>query len=75
MAVKKKLKYRRILLKLSGEVLANRETGECIDPAKLAFMAERVKKIHALGCQVGIVLGEPLSAGLSPFSLEARDAP
>ena len=57
MAVKKKLKYRRILLKLSGEVLANRETGECIDPAKLAFMAERVKKIHALGCQVGIVLG------------------
>ena len=56
-AVKKKLKYRRILLKLSGEVLANRETGECIDPAKLAFMAERVKKIHALGCQVGIVLG------------------
>ena len=57
MAVKKKLKYKRILLKLSGEVLANRETGECIDPAKLAFMAERVKKIHALGCQVGIVLG------------------
>ena len=53
----RKLKYRRILLKLSGEVLANRETGECIDPAKLAFMAARVKKIHALGCQVGIVLG------------------
>ena len=57
MAVKKNLKYKRILLKLSGEVLANRETGECIDPAKLAFMAERVKKIHALGCQIGIVLG------------------
>ena len=60
MAVKKKLKYRRILLKLSGEVLANRETGECIDPAKLAFMAERVKKIHALGCQVGIVTGDSM---------------
>ena len=56
-AVKKRLKYRRILLKLSGEVLANRETGECIDPAKLAFMAERVKKIHKLGVEVGIVLG------------------
>ena len=28
----RKLKYRRILLKLSGEVLGNRETGECIDP-------------------------------------------
>ena len=51
------LKYRRILLKLSGEVLGNRETGECIDPKNLSFMAERVKKIHAMGCEVGIVLG------------------
>jgi len=52
-----RLKYRRILLKLSGEVLSNRETGECIDPAKLDFMARRVKRIHDMGCQVGIVLG------------------
>ena len=53
----RKVKFRRILLKLSGEVLGNRETGECIDPQKLAFMAERVKKIHALGVEIGIVLG------------------
>ena len=53
----KSVKYKRILLKLSGEVLGNRETGECIDPANLAFMAERVKKIHDLGVEVGIVLG------------------
>ncbi len=52
-----KVKYRRILLKLSGEVLGNKETGDCIDPGNLAFMAERIKKIHALGIQVGIVLG------------------
>ena len=52
-----KLKYRRILLKLSGEVLGNKDTGECIDPDRLAFMAERVKKIHAMGCEIGIVLG------------------
>ena len=52
-----KLKYRRILLKLSGEVLGNKETGECIDPGHLAFMAERVKKIYAMGCEIGIVLG------------------
>lgn len=45
------------MLKLSGEVLGNKETGECIDPENLAFMAERVKKIHALGVEVGIVLG------------------
>ena len=53
----RKPKYRRILLKLSGEVLGNRETCECIDPKHLAFMAERVKKIHAMGCEIGIVLG------------------
>ncbi|MBO6167319.1 MAG: UMP kinase [Kiritimatiellae bacterium] len=51
------MKYRRILLKLSGEVLGNKSTGECIDPENLAFMAERVKKIHSLGVEVGIVLG------------------
>jgi len=54
---KSKIKYKRILLKLSGEVLRNKTTGECIDPENLAFMAERVKKIHSLGVQVGIVLG------------------
>ena len=54
---KSSLKYGRILLKLSGEVLGNRESGECIDPERLAFMAERVKKIHKMGVQVGIVLG------------------
>ena len=54
---KSSLKYGRILLKLSGEVLGNRESGECIDPERLAFMAERVKKVHKMGVQVGIVLG------------------
>ena len=54
---KPQLKYRRILLKLSGEVLKNREKGDCIDAERLSFMAERVKKIHALRCEVGIVLG------------------
>ena len=54
---KPKFKYRRILLKLSGEVLKNREKGDCIDAERLAFMAERVKKIHKLGVEVGIVLG------------------
>ncbi|MCQ2389405.1 MAG: UMP kinase [Kiritimatiellae bacterium] len=55
--MKKAIKYRRILLKLSGEVLGNRETGEAIDPSRLAFMAERVKKLHKTGVQIGIVLG------------------
>lgn len=54
---KQPIKYKRILLKLSGEVLKNKESGDCIDASRLAFMAERVKKIHALGVEVGIVLG------------------
>ena len=52
-----KIKYRRVLLKLSGEVLGNKASGDCIDPKSLAFMAERIKKVHELGVEVGIVLG------------------
>lgn len=51
------VKYKRILLKLSGEVLGNKETGECIDPDALASMARRVAKIAQMGVQIGIVLG------------------
>ena len=53
----RKLKYRRVLLKLSGEVLGNRETGECLDPSRLAYMADQVRRLRAQGCQVGVVLG------------------
>ena len=51
------IKYKRILLKLSGEVLGNRDSGECIDPGVLASMARRVAEIVELGAEVGIVLG------------------
>lgn len=51
------IKYKRILLKLSGEVLGNRDSGECIDPNVLASMARRVSDITELGVEVGIVLG------------------
>lgn len=49
--------YKRILLKLSGEVLKNVEGGECIDSAILASIARRIKEIAGLGVEVGIVLG------------------
>jgi len=50
------LKYKRILLKLSGESLAGEgEFG--IDPQILTFFAREIKKIHDLGVQVGIVIG------------------
>jgi len=51
-----KLKYKRILLKLSGEsLMGDNDTG--IDPKMLEFFASEVKKIHDLGVQIGIVIG------------------
>lgn len=51
------LKYKRVLLKLSGEVLGNKHTGECLDPDILVSMARRVVRVVEMGVQVGIVLG------------------
>lgn len=49
-------KYKRILLKLSGEALAG--MGEFgIDPDKAAFLARRVKSVHDLGVEIGVVIG------------------
>jgi len=49
-------RYKRILLKLSGEALSG-AGGTGIDPDQAAFMARRVKAVHTLGVQVGIVIG------------------
>lgn len=51
------LKYRRVLLKLSGEILRNPGSGECICPQVVAAMAANVQCVAALGCQVAIVIG------------------
>jgi uridylate kinase len=49
-------RYQRILLKLSGEALLGKlEYG--VDPQVVAFVAEQVKAVTALGVQVGIVVG------------------
>ena len=50
-------KYKRVLLKLSGEALKNDKTGEPIDGVILKRLAEDVKEIRALGVQVSIVVG------------------
>ena len=50
------LRYRRILLKLSGEaLLGERQYG--VDPAFCAFIAQQVADVRAMGVQVGIVVG------------------
>jgi uridylate kinase len=51
------IKYKRILLKLSGEVLGNRDSCDCIDPNVLVSMACRIKEIVDMGAEIGIVLG------------------
>ena len=48
--------YQRVLLKLSGEALAG-ESGAGIDPEKVAYIAQRVREVCALGMQVAIVIG------------------
>ncbi len=53
----KKAKYRRILLKLSGEVLRDNTTGECLSDNILADMAKQIKAVRQLGVQVGVVIG------------------
>jgi uridylate kinase len=48
--------YKRILLKLSGEVLAG-ETGFGIQPSVIRGLAEQLRDVHELGVQMGIVIG------------------
>jgi len=49
-------RYQRILLKLSGELLAG-GAGHGIDEQVLHDLAEEIREIHELGVQVGIVTG------------------
>ena len=48
--------YRRVLLKLSGEILSG-ENGFGIDPSKASFLAQEVKSIHKLGVAIGLIIG------------------
>lgn len=49
-------KYRRVLLKLSGEALMG-ETQYGIDPETLSYVAQEVKTIVDIGVQVALVVG------------------
>ncbi len=50
------LRYRRVLLKLSGEAVAGNQ-GDPIDLAALRGFAREIVEVHALGCQLAIVMG------------------
>lgn len=55
-----KYKYKRILLKLSGEAMAEKRDGEIVNPFDVPFLCDMAKIIGELvkgGVQVGIVTG------------------
>ncbi len=51
------IRYKRIVLKLSGEVLRNPETGDALDPDILENICIQIKEIYDLGVEVGVVIG------------------
>ena len=51
-----KPRYRRILLKLSGEALAGKQ-GSGVDPAAARQIAGEIKAVRDAGVQIGIVIG------------------
>ena len=50
-------RYRRVLLKLSGEMLADPAKGYNIDPAVVHALSEELKSARDLGIQIAVVVG------------------
>jgi uridylate kinase len=50
-------KYRRVVLKISGEALRNDQTGQTIDSNVLDRLADELKSLKAIGTQVAVVVG------------------
>jgi uridylate kinase len=50
------LKYKRVLLKLSGESLMGKQ-GFGIDASVLSFFAAEIKKVRDIGVELGVVIG------------------
>lgn len=49
-------KYKRVLLKLSGEALAS-PSGFGVDVSEAESIAQQIKSIHAMGVEVAVVIG------------------
>ena len=69
-------KYKRVLLKISGEALKNDRTGDPIDAGVLNRLAEDIKEIRRMGVQVSIVVGGGnIFRGLAGRTTRAPTAP
>jgi uridylate kinase len=67
-----KLKYQRVVLKLSGEVLAGQQ-GFGISPPVVDKLTEEVKQLHEQGATLGLVIGGGNIVRGSEASLEGMD--
>ena len=50
-----RVKYNRILLKLSGESF--KSESKFIDPEAIEYVSSQIKKVHDLGIELGVVVG------------------
>ena len=57
LSVDPRVKYKRIILKLSGELLRGEKTGDPIDADALERTCKQVKEIHDLGVEICVVIG------------------
>ncbi len=55
--VVRKSKFKRVLLKLSGEVLQSKASGLSIDPEVLVGFARQIKAVRRMGVEMAIVVG------------------
>ena len=51
------MSYQRVLLKLSGEALADRESRQGLDPERVASLARQIVHVARLGVEVAVVVG------------------
>ncbi len=49
--------YRRIVLKISGEALKDKNSNDSISPNVIAGMAAEIKSVHEMGVEMAIVVG------------------
>ena len=66
------MKYKRIMLKVSGEALAGDE-GFGISPRMMSFLAGEIEQVHKLGLQIAVVVGGGNILRGIPASAEGMD--
>ena len=64
------IKYKRILLKLSGEALASK-SGFGIDVTEAETIASRIKEVYDMGVEVAVVIG---AGGLGHIGIQVLRA-